>query len=181
VNGGTHQNEVIAIKEVDLEKLEDKYLQNLNVNIFLNEKNEIMIMMSLNHPNVLKNYSTCYNNHKIYLVMQFMNQGSLQNILSYKYANGIKDISIIATIMLECVKALQYLHKNNIIHRDLKAANILMNENGHICLGDLGVAGLLQESKRRFSFVGSLAWMAPEIFSSGEGYDCKVINLMLNI
>jgi serine/threonine-protein kinase OSR1/STK39 len=130
-------------------------------------------MMTINHPNIVKTYSTCHSGRKIYLVMQFMNQGSLQNIISYKHTNGVKDVSIIATIMRNCVTTLSYLHKNNIIHRDIKAANILLNNDGHVCLGDLGVAGLLRESKTRYSFVGSLAWMAPEIFSSVNGYDVK--------
>ena len=132
--------------------------------------------MSLNHENVLKTYRTCQSKEKIYLVMQLMNQGSLHNVISYKYSSGIKDVCIIATIINDCVKSLKYLHKNNIIHRDIKAANVLLDNQGHVCLGDLGVAGLLRETKRRFSFVGSLAWMAPEIFSCGEGYDSKVNN-----
>ncbi len=133
--------------------------------------------MSLNHDNVLKTYATCNYKQKIYLIMQFMNQGSLWNILSYKYASGIKDIAAIATVVNECAKSIKYLHKNKIIHRDLKSANILLDDNGEVCLGDLGVAGFLRETKRRFSFVGSLAWMAPEVFSSIEGYDSKVNNL----
>jgi len=130
--------------------------------------------MSLNHENVLKTYSTCSSDNKIYLIMRLMNQGSLLNVLTYKYSSGIKDIAIIATIMKACANSLIYLHNNNIIHRDLKSANVLLDNEGHVCLGDLGVAGLLRETKRRFSFVGSLAWMAPEIFSCGEGYDSKV-------
>jgi len=106
--------------------------------------------------------------------MEYMDQGSLSNILKYKFSNGINDLSIITTLIYECAKALQYLHKNNIIHRDLKASNVLVNSEGRVCLADLGVVGLLNEAKRRFSFVGSLHWMAPEVFSSGKGYDNKV-------
>ena len=130
--------------------------------------------MSLNHENVLKSYSTCFLNRKIFIIMEYMDQGSLSNILKYKFSNGINDLSIITTLIYECAKALQYLHKNNIIHRDLKASNVLVNSEGRVCLADLGVVGLLNEAKRRFSFVGSLHWMAPEVFSSGKGYDNKV-------
>lgn len=132
-------------------------------------------MTSLRHENVIKTYTTCSSEKNIYLVMQYMSQGSLLNIISYKYASGIKDICVIATIIKEVAKCLLYLHKLNIIHRDIKAANILLDCNGNVCMGDLGVAGFLRDSKRRYSFVGSLAWMAPEIFSSSEGYDSKVI------
>jgi serine/threonine-protein kinase OSR1/STK39 len=102
-----------------------------------------------------------------------MNQGSLANVISYKYANGIKNVDLLATVLKGCCEALKYLHKNNIIHRDLKAANILIDSSGNVCLGDLGVAGFIKQTKRCFSFVGSLAWMAPEILSSVEGYDRK--------
>jgi len=106
--------------------------------------------------------------------MEYMDQGSLLHILKYRFSSGINDISIIATLIYECAMALQYLHKNNIIHRDLKASNILVDSEGRVCLADLGVIGLLHDAKRRYSFVGSLHWMAPEVFSSSKGYDNKV-------
>jgi serine/threonine-protein kinase OSR1/STK39 len=106
--------------------------------------------------------------------MPLMSQGSVQNVMSYNYSQGISDLSIIATILRDCVKALIYLHSKDLIHRDIKAANILIDDSGNFCLGDLGVAGFLKGGAKRTSFVGSLAWMAPEIFLADKGYDNKV-------
>jgi len=132
-------------------------------------------MLSLCHENVLKAYSICRLNAKIFIIMKYMNQGSLTNVMSYNFSNGIKDTSILATIVKYCARALQFLHKNGIVHRDVKASNILIDSNGLVCLGDLGVLGLHIETSKSYSFAGSLPWMAPEVFATlEEGYNYKV-------
>lgn len=70
------------------------------------------------------------------------------------------------------MKALAYLHDNRIIHRDVKAANILVTENGHLRIGDFGVASSIQQKKRRGTVAGSPYWMAPEVLSK-QVYDSK--------
>jgi serine/threonine-protein kinase OSR1/STK39 len=133
-------------------------------------------MSSLNHCNLLKTFSTFLNGSSLEIVMPLMNGGSLQNLISYKYPNGIDDIAIIATIVKETLNAICYLHDNKLIHRDIKSGNILLDMDGNIKLGDFGVATNLKKGKRN-SFVGSCCWMAPEIISANDGYDCKVDNI----
>lgn len=160
-----HKNEFVAIKEVDLEDLGDKTLDNLN--------NEITIMTSIQHENLIKTYTTCTSGHKIYIVMPLMNAGSLNQIIAYKYPQGIKDVSIIATIMHECLEGLKCLNKNSLYHRDIKAGNILLSTDGNIKLGDFGVAACIKPDVKKNSFVGSINWMAPEVIAA-EYYDYKV-------
>ena len=105
--------------------------------------------------------------------MPLMNAGSLNFILAYKYPNGIKDESIIATIMRECLEGLIWLNKNNLYHRDIKAANILLSTDGSIKLGDFGVAACIKPDAKKNSVVGSVNWMAPEVVKR-EPYDDKV-------
>ena len=85
---------------------------------------------------------------------------------------GPVDESSALSIAREVLMALSYLHANHIIHRDIKAANILLTDRGKVKLGDFGVASQVLSSFRRNSFVGSPYWMAPEVIKRAE-YDNK--------
>lgn len=77
--------------------------------------------------------------------------------------------------MSEVLKGLEYFHENGLIHRDVKASNILLNHDGSILLGDFGTVARLGTGDRRTSLVGSPLWMAPEVLAqSSKGYNTKV-------
>jgi len=130
-------------------------------------------MSQLDHPNLIKTLQTCTSGHKIFIIMPLMEFGSLNSIINYKFPSGIKDESIIATIMKICLETLDYLHERKYMHRDIKSGNILINGQGVITLGDFGVATKIKNEAKKKSFVGSLNWMPPEVLSN-EGYDHKV-------
>ena len=105
--------------------------------------------------------------------MPLMEAGSLNSILNYKYPTGIKDETIIATILKIILDTLAYLHEKNYIHRDIKSGNILVSKDGDVKVGDFGVATKIKKECKKKSFVGSFWWMPPEVISN-EGYDFKV-------
>jgi serine/threonine-protein kinase OSR1/STK39 len=130
-------------------------------------------MSSIKSEYILHAHAVFRCGHKVFIVMPLMNAGSLNSIISFKYPNGIKDESAIATVMRACLEAIKALNANDLFHRDIKAANILLNTDGSIKLGDFGVSAIFKSFERKTSFVGSAYWMAPEIIKH-QSYDIKV-------
>ena len=101
-------------------------------------------------------------------------EGNLSDIAKIKYGeHGIKDEVLLASIMYQVVEGLAYLHSHNQIHRDLKAQNILIHENGQIIISDFGVSDYIKPGDKKFEFVGSPCWMAPEVILQQSGYGVK--------
>ncbi|XP_071742546.1 serine/threonine-protein kinase BLUS1-like isoform X1 [Rutidosis leptorrhynchoides] len=160
-------NEIVAIKILDFERA------NSDLN---NISREAQTMILVDHPNVLKSHCSFVNDHNLWVVMPFMPGGSCLHILKSAHPEGFEEV-VIATILREVLKALEYLHHHGLIHRDVKAGNVLICESGDIKLGDLGVSACLFDSgdrqRMRNTFVGTPCWMAPEVMEQLHGYDFK--------
>ncbi|EYU21789.1 hypothetical protein MIMGU_mgv1a025697mg [Erythranthe guttata] len=163
----TPLNEVVAIKILDFER--DKC--DLN-----NVSREAQTMVLVDHPNVLKSHCSFVSDHNLWVVMPYMAGGSCLHILKATHPDGFEEV-VIATILREVLKGLEYLHQHGHIHRDVKAGNVLIDTRGGIKLGDFGVSAYLFDAgdrqRMRNTFVGTPCWMAPEVMEQLHGYDFK--------
>ncbi|MED6107291.1 hypothetical protein PIB30_012687 [Stylosanthes scabra] len=160
-------NEVIAIKILDFER------DNCDLN---NVSREAQTMVLVDHPNVLKSHCSFVHEHSLWVVMPYMAGGSCLHILKAAHPDGFEEV-VIATILREVLKGLEYLHHHGHIHRDVKSGNILIDSRGAIKLGDFGVSACLFDSgdrqRTRNTFVGTPCWMAPEVMEQLHGYNFK--------
>ncbi|KAL7848858.1 hypothetical protein SRHO_G00204810 [Serrasalmus rhombeus] len=131
---------------------------------------EVKFLQRIKHPNSIE-YKGCYlREHTAWLVMEYC-LGSASDVLEV-HKKPLQEIEI-AAITHGALQGLAYLHSHNMIHRDIKAGNILLTEPGQVKLADFGSASIASPAN---SFVGTPYWMAPEvILAMDEGqYDGKV-------
>ncbi|XP_073719264.1 serine/threonine-protein kinase TAO1 [Misgurnus anguillicaudatus] len=131
---------------------------------------EVKFLQRITHPNSIE-YKGCYlREHTAWLVMEYC-LGSASDLLEV-HKKPLQEIEI-AAITHGALQGLAYLHSHNMIHRDIKAGNILLTEPGQVKLADFGSASIASPAN---SFVGTPYWMAPEvILAMDEGqYDGKV-------
>ncbi|SPO32189.1 related to ser/thr protein kinase [Ustilago trichophora] len=122
--------------------------------------------------NVVRYWGCWLKGPELWIVMDFAEGGSVRTLMK---AGPIAE-RYCAVIVRETLVALNYLHKSGIIHRDIKAANILLASTGKILLCDFGVAASLASNSvhsKRSTFVGTPYWMAPEVITEGKTYDQK--------
>ncbi|KAK9270984.1 hypothetical protein L1049_026572 [Liquidambar formosana] len=150
---GTFCSQDVAIKIIKAE--------NLNEDMRKEFAQEVYIMRKVRHKNVVQFIGACTTPPSLCIVTEFMSGGSVYDFLHKQ--KGIFKLPSLLKVAIDVSKGMDYLHQNNIIHRDLKAANLLMDENQVVKVADFGVARVQDQSGVMTAETGTYRWMAPEV------------------
>lgn len=136
-------------------------------------KNEISILKKINHPNIIKYYESLIQKNKLYLILEYAEDGDLRTVISkHKKASKTLEENVIFDYFYQIADSIEYIHEKKIIHRDIKPENIFISK-GIIKLGDFGISKELSGTcELAKSGVGTPYYVSPEI-CRGELYDLK--------
>ncbi|GAA5911119.1 hypothetical protein JCM8208_000282 [Rhodotorula glutinis] len=154
---------VVALKVIDLDTPDDDISE---------IQREVALLSELRDAaryNITLYHGSYLHGHELWIAMDFASGGSIRTLMK----SGPIEEKYAALIIREVLVALSFLHRQGIIHRDVKAANVLLTQTGKILLCDFGVAAHLQTNSKRSTFTGTPLWMAPEVITDGKLYDTQ--------
>jgi len=149
----------VAIKIIDKTQLNPSSLQKLY--------REVKIMKVLNHPNIVRLFEVIETEKTLYLVMEYASGGE---VFDYLVAHGRMKEKEARAKFRQIVSAVQYCHQKHIVHRDLKAENLLLDGDMNIKIADFGFSNEFTPGNKLDTFCGSPPYAAPELFQ-GKKYD----------
>ncbi|XP_024133386.1 MAP/microtubule affinity-regulating kinase 4 isoform X2 [Oryzias melastigma] len=155
----------VAIKIIDKTQLNPTSLQKLF--------REVRIMKTLNHPNIVQLFEVIETEKTLYLVMEYASGGE---VFDYLVAHGRMKEKEARAKFRQIVSAVHYCHQKNIVHRDLKAENLLLDADSNIKIADFGFSNEFTEGSKLDTFCGSPPYAAPELFQ-GKKYDGPEVDI----
>ena len=134
---------------------------------------EVSILRKVSHPNIIKYYASFLENESLCIIMEYAELGDLYTLIKhYKRHQKYFDEVLIWRIAYEILTGLEYLHSNNIIHRDIKCLNLFLSKDHHVKIGDLGVSTISALGGMHCTRVGTPLYLSPELIKQIP-YDYK--------
>ncbi|VDN16131.1 unnamed protein product [Dibothriocephalus latus] len=122
---------------------------------------EVQIMKMLDHPNIVKLFEIISNDKVLYLVMEYASGGE---VFDFLVTHGKMAEKEARAKFRQIVSAVQYCHQKHVVHRDLKAENLLLDANMNVKIADFGFSNNFCQGKKLDTFCGSPPYAAPELF-----------------
>ncbi|KAK5989952.1 Serine/threonine-protein kinase nak1 [Cladobotryum mycophilum] len=170
---GGKQGQTVAVKVISIEDgdtVEPRGADTLSD--VVKEVNTLKALSNSGAKNINAVVDTLLVGHSVWMVTEYCAGGSVASLM--RPTSGLAEKWIIP-ILREVAEALYWVHKQGIIHRDIKCANVLITEAGGVQLCDFGVAGIMETKfDKRHTVTGTLHWMAPELFDSSVAYGSEV-------
>ncbi|XP_075053662.1 serine/threonine-protein kinase SIK1 [Mixophyes fleayi] len=158
-------NTQVAIKIIDKTRLDRANLEKVY--------REVQIMKRLRHPHVIRLYQVMETRDMIYIVTEYAKNGEL---FDYMTVRGRLSEEEARDKFLQILSAVVYCHSQNIVHRDLKTENLLLDENMDIKLADFGFGNFYMEGRPLNTWCGSPPYAAPEVFQ-GQEYEGPLLDV----
>ncbi|CEL00543.1 Putative PAK-related kinase (Eurofung) [Aspergillus calidoustus] len=164
--------QVVAIKVLDIDSLDYKSVRDFkdeSIKDFIHETKVMKQVKDAGAKNINELIEAVSIHSQLWLVCEYCPGGSVRTLMR---ATGDRlDEKFLIPVARELAAGLRAIHDAGIIHRDIKAANVLIHEEGRLQICDFGVAGILQSQKdKRSTWIGTPHWMPPEMFSAGQGH-----------
>ena len=138
---------------------------------------EVRIMKTLDHPNIVKLFQVIETEKTLYLVMEYASGGE---VFDYLVLHGRMKEKEARAKFRQIVSAVQYCHQKKIIHRDLKAENLLLDSEMNIKIADFGFSNEFLPGNKLDTFCGSPPYAAPELFQgAGSSSRCYLLKLKI--
>lgn len=166
-------NRDYAIKVISKERYEgpkgQKSLEKL--------KNEINIQKSCNHLNIVKSYGSFSDAFNYYIILEFCPGKTIADLLRSSEGGHLSEQET-RKILQDVLRALVYLHRKHIIHRDLKLENYMVGADGRVKIADFGISSVLKnDDEKRFSICGTPNYLSPELLqkvNKGHSYEVDI-------
>ena len=157
---------MVAIKSINKEFLTDETSKKKVMQ-------EYAILKQIRHTSIVRLYETFESSKHILFVIELCSGGDLLNYVRKR--RRLKE-NIAKFVFKQILDGLNYCHSKNILHRDIKLDNILLNSEGEIKIGDFGVSKVVKNGERMTEQCGTPAYIAPEILKD-KGYEGFTVDI----